>query len=1496
MLMNRHGFFSFSHPGFWPRRPKAKDLKFSVLGIRYAIRLAVVWFSLAACVSAAEITEDDFIDLIYAIHLGDADGVITGLDKGIPVDQIDGDRRTLMWHAITADQPQMIPLLLEQGYEWRQQLPILSETVGYYYFELALRSSEETLQAFLSANGRIHGRSRHLARARPELLQYSVERGIIPGIERQFTEILEWAITHHNHKMVEFLLQQDWGPINPSVVTVAAYYGNEKAIDALIEKGISLESPGRRHQFFSRVRGFNFGRPLVSAVMAHNLPILERLLEAGADPTAEDNAILWADALGNKAIYDRLIAAGAKRPEPYEFLRHPRFRPLADSSEETEGTDRDSYSWELSAILNTSRSSVQRPESEGQDSSLRIGIIQQSEGLEGLSALLETRLSEEAGIDLVDRSQLRTLVDERLLQSGFSTATANRIGSLMGADALLYLRTVGNNHEARVVSTSTGLILSTHYTASRGDLNAWIDEVAADGILGNLHRLHLDPGEAILLSIPRIGTTGSDGFEGFAEQLGLALAYRLGSEPGVFLLDRHELQRLHLEQGLTQEASDFFRSAWIVDGFLDQGANASQLTLSLRLQRGTGGKEERTTIEGSSSDPRPLIEAVAETILERSLTAPTAGTAEAEGRIFLQRGLEANRAGLYTYALASLRTASALGVRNPQLREASVQAGIRSLMDIRNTQGQAQNLHQLEFLTWPSFSLSRFAYDSEVERLIDIAHLLLDQTQDYLQQNRSNIRSDISELNLIPLIFYNANFVLELLTPLSDRDHHGHRIASLRARLNSLSSEAIQWAGEVDLPLLQGELLIMRFRSIPYWTDDEAQTIRLKEEVLEQIHQPELKAFIYPFFNALQGVYEAHAPRQRSAYALTFWHRYLDKMRQSEFPNVRLLAHSLAISRGSLPLNWQEPVDQMEQWRSLMEAWETDQRQREQFGDFGYFTPNLHHGSMTLRANARDSFNIRLHDAMSRFQTPQDATFSVPRQILPEGRPGLQFDSTRHLLPEFALDEGGLERDEAVIRSRLQRLADHWPKIQPLQGVHSLRRPPHELVPESHLRAFSSTTLTSLSDQAEQIHAEIRNAVSDTTLLNQLYNPLFNTEPTGVWGRSLLVSLFQEIERRESVPEVAEVETSLHPFISDTTFFIPTREFPEAISDQWRFRGEVRYFGNYDQSLWVGMDYLGVLQFDANGKFEQLLQFPTEVAHANLHSVVASPERVVAVLHRSGGGRGPDQAWFAIYNRGGKTWEVLEYEGRPLREPGTAGNHLLLSLQKDQAWTAGRGGSTGTVADSGYRIIKHRDLATGDEQVLVDTRRVPPVSPLDQQGSDPFMPQINHLENDEFLVGRRHIIHLQTGDWRRANRGEIDAGLSRQSDEGNLPNVFFFRGVSYQPPMYRQNPGLYVISTSRTPPEVVSEQQRIRPDFTGSHQLEVPFPYRPESMEPLPEEWTALNQWIRSPDPSQVRFLFSRSGAILLISPIGLAIYPPEQVEAIMEHAWDQAFPLAENP
>lgn len=97
--------------------------------------------------ASAEITEDDFIDLIYAVRLGDAEGVVAELDKGIPVGQIDGDFRTLMWHAISAEQSEIVELLADRGYDSEQRidgrLPIEDD------FGAALQSNLETLQTFI---------------------------------------------------------------------------------------------------------------------------------------------------------------------------------------------------------------------------------------------------------------------------------------------------------------------------------------------------------------------------------------------------------------------------------------------------------------------------------------------------------------------------------------------------------------------------------------------------------------------------------------------------------------------------------------------------------------------------------------------------------------------------------------------------------------------------------------------------------------------------------------------------------------------------------------------------------------------------------------------------------------------------------------------------------------------------------------------------------------------------------------------------------------------------------------------------------------------------------------------------------------------------------------------------------------------------------------------------------------------------------------------------
>ncbi|MBC2602983.1 hypothetical protein [Puniceicoccus vermicola] len=1457
--------------------------------------------------ASSEITEDDFIDLIYAIRLGNAEGVIAGLDKGIPVGQIDGDYHTLMWHAISAEQPEIMELLADRGYDWSSRSDGRSPVTED--FGAALQSNLETLQLYVregsEAVEEILGyRQRgsdwpeQISRADPELLEYCVEIGLLPQSQRMYAEVLEHAIINHNNEMVDFLLRRNWARIHPSIVSVAVYYDNEIALEKLIEKGLSLDQGMHEGVSLRGVR-FELGSPLVSAVMAHNLSMVERFLEAGVDPGANDNAaILWADALGNKAIYDRLLAAGAEEPEPFAFFDYEPFTYLLSASNENRPVKRENYSWELGSILNSLQSenddSVLQPDGRP----IKVGIIQLSEGLDDPALLLEATLSKTPDITLVDRSQLRVLMGERSLRAEFASEVASELGALTGADAILYLRKIEATIEARIVSTATGLILATYFYTGESDFDSWTKEVVEKGVRNNEARLRVTGEDALLVSIPRIGTNGSSGLESLADQLAVLLGYRLGKEPNIFLLDRNELQRLTLEQGLAQKTSEFFRSAWVIDGFMDRAEDPEQLILEIRLQRGLGREEERIVLEADIENPQPMVEAIVEALLDRDITSLDSDETDTEGRLFFERGLEAHRAGLFGYALASFRTASALGYEKKDLWDATIRSCIRSLMEVRNQLVTINNLEidlsYLEYLTWPAYSLSGFAYDSEVEDLIDIANLLLDQVEVCLRRNQATKKGDINDLSYLPYAFYNANSVLELLSPLSNRNHHGQQISALRNRLDSLSETAIDWAGKKDLRLLQGELLIMRFASIPYWTDDEAEAMREMDQVFDRIHEPELEAFLYPFFNELESAYGMFIPVARASYAMTFWSRYLKRMQQSEYPHVHLLVNYLNRSNRNIKRHQQSnsPQSLMEQWRRLNEAVETDFRKREFAGDFVNFSlirPS--HDPLELGGAGRKFFNIGWHLSADRFLPPRETMFRMPQEIHPTGqRSALTFKSVHNLLPEFALDQEGIQRDEIVINSRLQRLAQYWQNLYPAIEAGRSRFRPHELVPASHLRIYPLATLEGWRDKTARIYNEILNEITDESERKLFYSPLLLTDNSS--------PIHEEIRRRESISERESLKQPTLQGIKATDSFVTAKELSDYIDDPRGFSSFVVFFAFRDGSYWINLYRFGVLQLNPKGHLENFFKFPDQFSIMGATEFLhITPDYVIASFDHSDFGRSKDTSWHAILNRNHGTWSVLEHEGLVI-DTGLEKNYLVFSIHKDREWVTGGGGGWSPVNHSGYRVIVQHDLITGDEEVLVDTRRVPPISPLDQE--EQFdLTRIDPLKGDEFLIAKKQIIDLKTGKWRRANREEIKHANADPLKRNHYSFELEFRGMIYAIPHFPrfQDDDDYLDFHARTPSNsVVQEHQPLRPDFTAQHQLKIPFFYEPETREIFPEQWKAINKWIERPILSKLGFHVSNNGAILASSPVGFTIYTPEEVEAIMEHAWDFYFPLAETP
>lgn len=254
----------------------------------------------------------------------------------------------------------------------------------------------------------------------------------------------------------------------------------------------------------------------------------------------------------------------------------------------------------------------------------RLAILPAS-GHEDLEPLLVASLSSAPDLELVERSQIDTIVREKRLE-GFSSDPSKlcQIGELLGADSILFLEQHGDVLISRLVAVGPSLIINEQISGIPiKDASGWAKFTAAH-FQNALKNLPTRPKSAILLSVLGIRSPIGTKEAKLQEQECTALIENaLSTLSGVFVLERTRLQESDWEKQLSQSATtQYWTSSWLIDGSLTGPNNA--LVFDGRLQQTNGQGVQTFRVEAAS--PAQLAQSVAAAVAQRL------GTVQAKAR------------------------------------------------------------------------------------------------------------------------------------------------------------------------------------------------------------------------------------------------------------------------------------------------------------------------------------------------------------------------------------------------------------------------------------------------------------------------------------------------------------------------------------------------------------------------------------------------------------------------------------------------------------------------------------------------------------------------------------------------------------------------------------------------------------------------------------------------------------------------------------------------
>ena len=879
-----------------------------------------------------------FVKLVDAARLGDVAGVNRALDEGADINRVDGwptprpgtpkpVQRTALFHAMQAGRPETAAVLIERGVNlvavMDGQTPLAwagtfgdKDSLLKIWARLTEAERAELLRKNESwAGGLEHGQLDAVKEL--ERLGFSL-RGTDGG-----TRALSLAVASGRLECVDYVLalnlpslDRQWNGV--TALVRAAGQGDVAIMQRLLDRGAAVDATSLR---LADEKSWSAGyrvTPLVTTVIKGEPEAVAVLLKRGAKADGLENlAIRWADLLGDETSFQLLRKAGAPEPGAFSFKERIAEKTGPGRQMRKSGMVEE----ELTAMLASGA-----PVAAGGAATIvrelarptKLAIVPLSPGVENAEALLSVQLSGLAGATVLERADVRRIAGERALIEGFgrSPSENKRLGGLLGADALvvLQLNRQGESSilETRVVSVATGLVTSLQVTAwDATALESWVDtmvsQVVADG-----PRIFMGPGEAKLVAVVPLtaSTTGPTARE-TERRLTLLLSAQLARLPGVFLVERRELDRLRVEADDTNRT--LLASSRLISGSVEviehDGRREAENTLNLKVETSAGGATNTVRKKGAAKDPVALVRSAAAEIA--GLIAVTGGgdwKPEAEAAAFFEKSREFSKRRLWGEAQVTAEAAWALGLQDDAVLRQRVETAVRRMMlphealteRTYNLQPPARTRERVEaecaplILGEPGTSARE---ELTFEDYVEQAEGMIEWYARTLHRTDKNFGGQDYDRWLAGGVWDAATLPLQLGEALSYQGKHGTELNALRGRLLAVNAEALATAKAGGFATTYHTLLVIRCRLLPWWEPNEA---RFQEEVLRVLHlaRSEKPAMAgHPVWSGVHKVGDAQMGRvsSRSSQAWGRLARRLAKSADAEerFLGLAWLSHDL---------------------------------------------------------------------------------------------------------------------------------------------------------------------------------------------------------------------------------------------------------------------------------------------------------------------------------------------------------------------------------------------------------------------------------------------------------------------------------------------------------------------------------------------------------------------------------------------------------------------------
>ena len=401
----------------------------------------------------------------------------------------------------------------------------------------------------------------------------------------------------------------------------------------------------------------------------------------------------------------------------------------------------------------------------------RLGLIPLSGKADDLADLLTAELSKLPGVEMVERRELRRIMEEQGLSS-MTSANAVKLGKLARADALLLMEPGTSVVQVRLVSPVAGAVLRNTPVTWPATNTTEIATTLAKSLERDLGRLVNLSSNATLVTLAgfKAALKGSAG-AGAEERISRMLALRLSAETNLIVLERRSFDALSFDRETAADGP--LTGSVMVDGTFDpDGIKPGQLAVRMRVVP-VGAAPQTIDLASASSDEPRLVEEMAVKLLA-ALQRKSEGRwdPKAEAQRLYEEAMWARTWGSVSEMRSAIEAVWALGMQTEQVAVARLRAAVSSIGDMSS--GVVGDIDRIERALSLQENMSRQTFGEGAEA-----------NPEWLGES---VRLSVECLGRLRFYYFNP----ELRRP------HENIIASIRPQVRSLLGSNLAYTGSFD--------------------------------------------------------------------------------------------------------------------------------------------------------------------------------------------------------------------------------------------------------------------------------------------------------------------------------------------------------------------------------------------------------------------------------------------------------------------------------------------------------------------------------------------------------------------------------------------------------------------------------------------------------------------------------------------------------------------------